>query len=135
MLRNSEYSELFVLVISNLCETEQDDRCTTRQIYEWLQPHEEQISALEDFQVNVLPERVDRTKNKALGSVANSSISAQNRVTYPQGQIVNSQIHTQHVQHQQPHQYPPQLISQLPPGAKISGPPLTLEQVKALQRG
>lgn len=31
--------------------------------------------------------------------------------------------------------YPPQLINKLPPGAKITGPPLTYEQVIAHQRG
>ncbi len=87
---------------------------------------------------------------KALGYVGNSGIS-QNRTSNIQvvnsqihhvsqpvsnsqiqfsPQIVNSQVHTT-----QTHQYPQQLISQLPPGAKISGPPLSLEQVQALQRG
>ena len=83
--------------------------------------------------MNVLPEKIDRTKSRGLGQMGMGGFSMPNRTS---NMVVQQQQQPpQVVNNSQVHQYPPQLVNQLPPGARISGPPLSLEQVKALQRG
>ena len=59
-LKEIGYSEMIILVIENLCSIDVDRRCTCAELFDWLNPHEEAIVNLNEFEIDKLPEKLTR---------------------------------------------------------------------------
>ena len=60
------------LTIENMCEVDTEFRTTSREILQWLLPHEDAIINLEDFQVTGIPEKMRLAREKQLQTSASS---------------------------------------------------------------
>jgi hypothetical protein len=57
-LREIGYSEVLTLTIESMCEVDAEFRTKARDIFEWLQPHEDAIANLEDFELEEYPQKI-----------------------------------------------------------------------------
>lgn len=58
-----------------MCEVDTEFRSTAREIFHWLQPYEDAITNLEDFQVTGLPEKMRLAREKQMQPSAVSTIT------------------------------------------------------------
>ena len=71
-LKEVGYSELMILVIENLCSIDGEKRCTCAELFDWLNPHEEAIINLNEFETDRLPEKLTRKQHSFIPSMNQS---------------------------------------------------------------
>lgn len=57
---NTVYSEIFTAFISNLCSFEPEKRLTEKELWSWINKHEEEIKNKEDFFIDHAPLKIEK---------------------------------------------------------------------------